>query len=269
MPLEGPLKEFPVTDIIQLVSLGKQTGAAELTTSLANRPVIGRIYFRNGNVVHATVSNNPTLPALEAMFGFFTWEEGNFRFLASEMPEREDIKQSNELIMMQGINRADEWKQVRELVPNTDIVPVLVENANFGNITVKPEEWRLLTFVNGQDNVAAIGKRAGMDDFKASKIVAHLLQMGLIEKKAVDPRGELVYAELDNLAVSQLGTTAKTLLDQSYSRVGLSVEDDIEYEQAQDIVNNFRKLSALLVGPGRAKQLADQMQERIRIIYER
>jgi hypothetical protein len=146
---------------------------------------------------------------------------------------------------------------------------MLVENMTMVDVNVKPEEWRLLTFINGQDSVAIIAKKSGLGDFRTSKVVAHLLQVGLIEKKDVSPRGELVYAELDNLAVGQLGTTAKTLLDQSYSRVGISIEDDISYEEAQDIVNNFRKLSALLVGPGRAKQLSDQMQERIRVIYER
>lgn len=268
MPLEGPLKEFPVTDIIQLVSLQKQTGAAELSTTQNNKQLVGRMYFRGGNIIHATFSN---LPALEAVFTFFTWDDGYFRFQNNETPDREDIKQSNEIILMQGVNRADEWKQVKELVPNTDIVPLLVDNPSgvVGGINLKPEEWRVLTLINGQDSVAAIGKRTNLGEFKTSKVIAHLLQLGLIDKKAMSPRGELVYAELDNLAVGQLGTTAKTLLDQSYSRVGLGIEDDIEFEQAQDIVNNFRRLSALLVGPGRAKQLADQMQERIRIIYER
>ncbi len=272
MALEGPLREFPITDIIQLVSLRKQTGAAELTSVQNNKPMTGRVYFRNGNIVHANLNNNETM-GIEALFTFFTWEDGNFRFLSNEMPEREDIKQSNELLVMQGVNQSDEWKQIREFVPNADLVPMLVDNPSSlggpSGFNLKPEEWRLLTFITGQDSVASIARKSGLGEFRTSKVMAHLLQAGLLEKKNVDPRGELVYAELDNLAISQLGTTAKTLLDQAYSRVGLSIEDDIGYEQAQDIVNNFRRLSALLVGPGRAKQLADQMQERVRIIYER
>jgi predicted transcriptional regulator len=262
MALEGSLREFPVTDIIQMVSLSKQTGAAEIRANYRGRNVVARLYFKGGNAIHAELEN---LPAMEAALTFFTFDDGEFTFLGGEAPAREELRGSNEMLVMQGINRSDEFKAIREILPTDDIIPLLVDNpsVNGAAINLRPEEWRLLTFINGQDDVAAIAKRSNLSNHVTERIIAHLLQVGLIEKKQRNLK-YILYAELGELAVTQLGTTAKNLLDQSYQRTGLTSESDVTPEQAMAIVDNFQKLARLLVGPTRTERLAEQMRERIR-----
>ncbi|HEX2911552.1 MAG TPA: DUF4388 domain-containing protein [Chloroflexia bacterium] len=266
MALEGPLQEFSINDIISLVSLGKQSGAAEIEGPINGQPASGRLFFRGGNVCHAILLD---LPPLEAALTFFVMEEGYFRFLQGVMPEREDLRISNEMLIMQGINRTDQWKEIKSLVQSND-VPVLVENPQGlgAGVNLKADDWRLLTLISGQDDVAMLARKTGLGDFRTKLTVANLLKSGLIEKKARNLK-YVLYAELDQIAISQLGQPAKALLDQSYQRLGLMVEDDISFEQALDVVNNFRKLAALLVGPGRSEKLAEQMRERVRTIYQR
>lgn len=267
MALEGPLQEFSITDIISLVSLGKQTGAAEIKGPLNGRPVTGYLYFKGGNLCHATLLD---LPALEAALTFFVFEEGDFKFLQGVLPEREDLKISNEMVIMQGINRTDQWKELKNLVQPDD-VPVLVDNPqgmSTSGVQLRAEDWRLLTMISGQEDVATLGQKTGLGEFRTMMIVANLLKAGLVEKKSRNLK-YVLYAELDQLAISHIGQPAKALLDQSYQRLGLRIEDDISYEQALEVVNNFRRLSALLVGPGRSQKLAEQMQERVRLLYQR
>lgn len=268
MALEGPLQEFSINDIISLVSLGKQTGAAEIEGPLNGRAVTGRLYFKGGNVCHAILLD---LAPMEAALTFFTFEEGYFRFLQGAQPEREDLRTSNEMLIMQGINRTDQWKEVKTLVQPND-VPLLVDNPSGlnnggGGIQLRAEDWRLLTMINGQDDIGTLGRKTGLGEFRTLVTIATLLKAGLIEKKARNLK-YILYAELDQLAISQLGQPAKALLDQSYQRLGLRVEDDISFEQALDVVNNFRRLAALLVGPGRSEKLAEQMRERVRMLFQ-
>ncbi len=268
MALEGPLQEFSINDIISIVSLSKKTGAAEIEGPLSGRQTTGRLYFKGGNLCHA-VLKDLDLPPLEAALTFFLFEEGYFRFLEGALADREDLRISNEMVIMQGINRSDQWKEIRNIVQPNDI-PMLVDNPQGmgAGVNLRSEDWRLLTMISGQDDVGSLARKTGLGEFRTMVIVATLLKAGLIEKKTRNLK-YVLYAELDQLAISQLGQPAKALLDQSYQRLGLRLEDDISFEQALDVVNNFRKLAALLVGPGRSEKLAEQMRERARVLYQR
>lgn len=267
MGLEGNLREFPVTDIIQMVSLSKQTGVAEIRATLNGNPTMGRLFFKGGKIVHAQLENQP---AMEAVFTFFLLEDGDFVFRNDVLSDREEVHGSTEMLMLQGINRSDEWKKIREVLPTMDVIPIMVDNPlamnGGGQIDLTGAEWKLLTRINGQDDVTGLARKAGMSEYVTAKIVVHLLELGLVEKKQRNVK-YILYAELDQLAVTQLGTTARSLLDQSYQRLGTTNETDVVFEQAMEIVNQFERLSKLLVGPGRAGRLAEQMRERVKLIF--
>lgn len=272
MALEGPLQEFSINDIISLVSLGKQTGAVEIKGSLRREEkpenyITGRLFFKGGTVCHATLAD---LPPLEAALTFFLFETGDFRFIQGVLPEREELRMSNEMLIMQGINRTDQWREVKDIVQVTDI-PVLAENVGGmpdGSFHVDANTWRLLTIVNGQDDIATLARRSGLGEFRTLTAIGKLIKSGMVEKKARTMK-YVLYAELDQLAIGQLGQPAKNLLDQSYQKMGKRPDDDIPYETAVEIVNHFRKLAALLVGPGRSERLAEQMRERVRVVYNK
>ena len=57
MPIEGPLREFGIHEVIQLLDMGRRTGMLRLTSELRNDE--GRVYFDGGKVVHASVRSRP------------------------------------------------------------------------------------------------------------------------------------------------------------------------------------------------------------------
>ena len=77
--LEGDLSEFPLTDIIQLVDLSKKTGAVELHGQRGAQQMDGHLYFRDGKIIGAEMTG---LAPLEAVYTFFTFTSGPFRFSA-------------------------------------------------------------------------------------------------------------------------------------------------------------------------------------------
>lgn len=263
MALNGPLQEFPLNDIISLLELSKQTGAAEIKSDLNGRPVTGRIYFRGGQVVHADLEG---LPAEEALLTMFIFTDGNFQFLAGEQPPQEGIKRNNAFLIIMGIGRSDEYKKIKEIVPSTDLVPLLADNFS-AQVNLSPDEWKVLTAINGKENIEAISRITRLGDFRTRKAVAHLLEQGVIEKKQRNIK-YILYAELDTIATTHLGNAAKNLLDQAYQRNRVKIDDDVTYEQALEIVKMFGKLAGMLMGPSRAKTVTEQMTERVRVVYE-
>ncbi|MDD5448280.1 MAG: DUF4388 domain-containing protein [Actinomycetota bacterium] len=62
MPLKGNLKDFSLSDLFELVRLGKKTG----TLNLRSKDATGRVYFRNGDVFFAS-SNIDRVPLGERL----------------------------------------------------------------------------------------------------------------------------------------------------------------------------------------------------------
>lgn len=184
--LAGDLREFPLTDIIQLVDLSQKTGAVDIKGTRGTQEFQGRIFFHDGNIVAAELNNQPPL---EAIYTFFTLSEGKFNFIDNVVPDHQTITVSNEVIIMEGIMRQDAWSKIEQYVPSLKMVPRLVPNPETGTteINLEAEEWRVLTMVNGKNTVAQIAHRSGLGEFRTCEIIAELLSSGLIEER---PKGD-------------------------------------------------------------------------------
>src|SRR4051794_39740412 len=180
MALEGTLNDLSLPDIIQFLSLSRKTGALEITGT--DGFGAGTLYFHQGKVVSARLED---MPPLEAAYSFFTFPDGSFYFVESEAVDvpSQPLTSSNEFLIIEGSRRADEWEKLRDRVPSLDLILGLVADPVAGNrdINLKPDEWRVLTMINGRDSVRQISRRTGFGDFKTARIVYHLLSAGLIE----------------------------------------------------------------------------------------
>ena len=61
MALEGPLKEFHIQDVFQLLDLGRKSGVLRVTSEL--RQTSGTVSFDRGGVVAASLANSQPLGA--------------------------------------------------------------------------------------------------------------------------------------------------------------------------------------------------------------
>jgi Domain of unknown function (DUF4388) len=271
MALEGTLRDFSLPDIIQLISLGRKSGAVRLVGPDTEQ---GSIYFKNGRITSATMAD--MLPQ-DAIYTFFTWNDGSFSFAeGAEAGESViPLTQSNESIIMEGTRRADEWQRLRERVPSLDIVITLMSDPMAGGreINLRPDEWKVLTLVNGHDDVRSIARRSGFGDFKTAKIVYNLLLAGLVqvmEEEAPLPPpatpGADLYDQLAMIATPQIAT-ARVFLDDAFRRQGRDPGQPMPLDAAIGICNQFERAVGMLLGPSRARALTDQMRARTRQIY--
>jgi hypothetical protein len=270
MALEGTLRDFSLPDIIQLISLGRKSGAVRLVGPDTEQ---GSIYFKNGRITSATMVE--MLPQ-DAIYTFFTWNDGSFSFAeGAEAPENATpLTQSNESIIMEGTRRADEWQRLRERVPSLDIVITLMSDPMAGGreINLRPDEWKVLTLVNGHDDVRSIARRSGFGDFKTAKIIYNLLLAGLVQVMEEEappppaPPGADLYDQLAVIATPHI-TTARVFLDDAFRRQGRDPGQPMPLDAAIGICNQFERAIGMLLGPSRARALADQMRARTRQVY--
>jgi hypothetical protein len=265
MPLQGDLSDFSLSDIIQLVDLSKQTGAVHIVGNLKGKEIEGWIYFRNGQVISARVGR---LPAEEALYTLFALQSGSFVFEEGvDLPPRE-ITASNEVLIMEGVRRVDEWGAFLEKAPplNTVVGLVTAPDERLQEISLEPEEWRILTLVDGRNTIAQIAERSGLGEVRTCQIIARLIEAGLVEEKQLRV-GELVFQELGRIASENLGHSARVLLEDAFRRQGIPAGGDATPAQVQAVCTAFERSIALLVGPSRARRLAEEMRARARELY--
>ncbi|NCC37124.1 MAG: DUF4388 domain-containing protein [Chloroflexia bacterium] len=183
MALAGDLSEFPLTDIIQLIQLSKQTGGVYLSGQCRAQALEGWIYFRDGKIIGAT---SPGMAPLAALYAFFTLTAGPFRFDDQQRLAQPTISLSNELLIMEGVNRQDTWLRIEQTLPSLDLVPRILINptSSTAEIDLDPTEWRILTMVNGKNSVDAIVQRSGLGEFRTCEILTRLIEVGLVTVKA-------------------------------------------------------------------------------------
>ena len=266
MALEGLLRDLSIPDIIQLVDLSKKTGTVHIQARQSGEPVEAWIHFRDGKIVGAALDQ---LPPYEAALTIFTLHEGEFRLYEQPIPET-TINSSNEMVIMEGIGRQDRWQEIEKIIPTPSIVLRLVQNPDMGarDINLNPEEWRVLTMINGKNTVAQISERTGLGWYRTGEIVAELLRNGLVEKKALS-LAESLYPQLEEMARGALGNSSQVLLSEAYRRVGIEpTSDNASDEQVVAAIDSFEESVRLLMGRSNAQLLADRMRDHARRILD-
>src|SRR5437764_6193563 len=192
MAFQGSLKELPLPDIIQLVSVSAKTGKFTLTRD-ADR---GYIFLKNGQMVHAVVGD---LTGEEAIYSLAIWNHGDFQFDPGEEADRQTITKSNTNLLMEAARRLDEWRVLSKKIASVDYVPELMTRENrHEQITLNPQEWMLITKIDSHRSIADIGKTLGMASVDGAKLLygmlpgrrAHLKKK--VERDADADNGELV-----------------------------------------------------------------------------
>lgn len=176
MAFQGSLKELPLPDIIQLVSVSGKTGKFTLTRGREQ----GVIYLLNGQIVHAI---SGPVQGEEAVYGLAIWNDGDFQFNPGESAPEQTITKSNTNLLMESARRLDEWRVLARKVPSVDMVPTLKAGDRREQVTLDPQEWVLVTHIDGHLPITEIAKRMETTAFDVAKVLYGLVTAELVELK--------------------------------------------------------------------------------------
>jgi hypothetical protein len=263
MALQGDLSEFGLVDIIQLIDLGKKTGGVELHGRRGNEQIDGWVFFNEGKICAAQIGN---VGGEEAVYTFFTCNAGQFKLYEQVPLPPPNVRVSNEVAIMEGIGRQDEWLSMAERIPPPNMVLRLVANPRSSGreINLEADKWRVLTMINGKKTVADIVRMSGLGEYSTFKIMIELMDAGLIDGRLVERQVEPLYPQLEKLAVAAIGNSARVLLADAFRRAGVRPDDAAApRDNMLRAVTGFEQATTLLLGPSRARTLADQLRARI------
>lgn len=263
MAFQGSLKELPLPDIIQLVSVSGKTGKFTLTHETQR----GFIYLKNGQMIHAFVAD---LVGEEAIYALAIWNQGEFQFSPNEESDRQTITKSNTNLLMEAARRLDEWRVLSKKIPSVDFVPELLARENrHEQVTLNPHEWLVLTRIDGHRSIAEVGKALNMSSFDVAKILYGMITGELVQlKKKADAANDEQNSELVDLAARIRAVAEEFIGDSAHKTIEkhfLHALDGImsgEGERAVDtMIVEFEKTASLLRGLAVTEQLRSRIHE--------
>ncbi len=259
MALKGTLSDFSLVDIIQLVDLGKKTGELIVSSRRGGEALDGRLYFAEGKI-HAAEFDG--LTGEEAAFTLFTITDGSFELIeTTELPPR-NVRVGNEVLIMEGIARQDQWMAIAKRIPSDDMLLRLMPNPRSSSreINFEADKWRVLTLINGKTTVREVVQRSGLGRFRAYQILCELVEAGLAEARVELAPAPDLYPQLEKLAVARIGNSARKLLQDAFRRAGIDPASAASSLPATlQAVKYFEQAITLLLGPSRARTLAEEL----------
>ncbi len=174
MAFQGSLKELPLPDIIQLVSVSGKTGVFSLKRDGDDA---GEIYLRGGQIVHAHVGE---LKGEEAVYELAIWPEGDFVFTPGRETEQTTIQKSNTNLLMEAARRIDEWQILSKRIPSTRLVPVFTTQAATTSVSLTPQEWSLICKIDERRTIEEVAVGLDMSPFEVCKLLYGLITSGLV-----------------------------------------------------------------------------------------
>lgn len=215
----GNISLFKLIDILRLLTSERKTGVLTLQRGMEK----GEIYLEKGILIHAICKNGI---GEEAVFTLLTWMEGNFNFTPDVITEERSIKMDTALLLEEGDKRLEEWDQIKEIIPSQDLVFKLSSRRAPDEITIRRDEWSILSQMDGTKTAGQIAEELEMVEYDTARIIYKVFLAGLIEvavepklkmKKTVDPGFfEFVEKRLTEL----IGPVAPVILEEEIRIIG-------------------------------------------------
>ncbi len=263
MSFQGSLKELPLPDIIQLVSVSGKTGRFTLTRDNDR----GAIFLKNGQMVHAMIGE---LVGEEAIYALAIWNHGEFQFEPGAEADRQTITKSNTNLLMEAARRLDEWRVLSKKVPSIEYVPELLTRENrHEQITLNPQEWMIVTRVDGRRSIIDIGKLLNISSFDVAKILYGMITSELVSLKKKSEReddeqnGELIdlAARIRAIAEEFIGDSARKTIEKHFLHALDGIMSGNGERAVDAMVQEFEKTASLLRGLAVSEQLHSRISE--------
>ncbi len=268
MALQGSLAELSLPDVIQLVAVSGKTGAFHLERG----DETGVIYLHEGRIVDATVGE---LVGEHAVYEMAIWSDGEFVFTPGEAPPQVSIQKSNANLMMEAARRLDEWRVLSRKIPSLDLVPFFPEReANRDQVTLSPQEWVLVTRINGDRSIEEIARILRWSAFDVSKLLFGMITSGLVglrdktESRAgegfaggLSPVTLLGLAEkIRAMAIQVIGESGHRTIENQYREARTRIERGEGLDAIRETVAQHSRAISLLKGADMAAMFDEQVE---------
>ncbi len=214
----GDLTQVKLFDILKPLFSGKKTGKIAFKGKEG-----GELYLELGNITHAKTNSAAGEYAFFTLMGL---KFGKASFEPDEVPSERTISISTEQLLLNWSYRKQEWDKIKEVIPSSSTVFRLSLQKSPENKNINADQWNVLALCNGTKTVSEITETLNWDEFKTSKTILQLVQLGLLvraegqrtpEKKLV---GENFFLKVENELKKAVGPVASVIIDDKLKELG-------------------------------------------------
>ena len=112
--MAGNIEEIPLPDLLQLLSTSRKSGVLVVRSEAH----MGKLFFRKGHIYFASMESQYNIGARKAFVRMLGWTQGGFEL---EPPDEsavlEEIEDSTEALLMEGMRQLDEYRVQLEKLP--------------------------------------------------------------------------------------------------------------------------------------------------------
>ena len=160
--------------------------ARAMAMQQTNRMLLGKILVTNGDITEDDLNQMLRLKLEESVYSIFTWPKGDFEFLAGKLPDFKMIPLDLNInaLILEGVQRADDWERIRAAIPSNQMVPVVVarlETPEDDSLAV-----RILAMIDDDRTIEEIALHSHASEFHVCRVVLEQFRGKRI--KLVKPR---------------------------------------------------------------------------------
>src|SRR6266508_226099 len=259
-----------LSELLQWLALNQKTG----TLVLKGRGTQKRLFFQSGRINFTSSSDQREyLGQFLVSHGYITESElkkamevqeeskillGRILLMINAIsePDLKMVPLSLDVtsIILEGLHRYDEWKRIRERVPDASVIPVITRPLNLD--TLLERERLMVPHIDGQRSIEEIALQTHNAEFAVSRFIYESLCEGsMVLAEAVPRRKEVVAAS---------GGSVETDVEHFLQRGQASLK-----ENPQAAYRMFKVASDLDPADGRATEAVRDAEREIRAALER
>jgi len=168
--------------LISETALAKAIELQEATGML-----LGKILVTKEILKESDLHQMLKLKSEESIYDIFSWPEGEFRFLDDVLPQANAMVPmvlDVTAILMEGVQRVDEFRRIRQLIPTQDAIPVQIYDWELKH--PDPGTLQILELVNDERTVEEIRLQTHSSEFHVCKVLYDQWSKGRL--KVIKPR---------------------------------------------------------------------------------
>ncbi len=168
-----------------------------------------RILVDEGDLRAQDLERYVAVTVEEAVYRLFMWEEGSFNFRGGVTPDAHIPAQVHipvQNLLLEGARRADEWTQIRQVVPSDQAIFRLAELPPEGaEEAPTPEHRPVLDLLDGRRTVDEIVRTLGTVEFEVSRILFEMAREGWVAREVEEaPKKKVEVGDADSPAQGHL-----------------------------------------------------------------
>ncbi len=178
-PMSGTIEEIPLPDLLQLLSSSRKSGILAIRSQRG----FAKIYLRTGQIYYCSIDDDFDLKPLKAIYRVLTWEAGAFELQPPDDKSfLEEMTESTEAILMEGMRLLDEYNRVKDQAPDLDEMFALQNPLQPALRDLEPPDLDTLQLVHNHGQIQAVLDKSERSDADTLECIVRLIKKQYLKR---------------------------------------------------------------------------------------